>query len=59
MNFTVAIHGGAGVIAKSDDGCKEYMDALQRIISQIFTFCRSNITIDAITAVDVVEFAVR
>ena len=54
--FVFALHGGAGVIAKTLDS-KPYKAALQRIVTEVYTFAsRPHPTI---TAVDVVEFAVN
>jgi beta-aspartyl-peptidase (threonine type) len=56
-NFTVLIHGGAGVIKKDAGGGVEHMNALTRIITQIHTFCKTNN--NEIQAIDVVEYGVK
>lgn len=80
--LTVLIHGGAGTITGNSNDKIQYLDALRRIISEIYTYSSGNIYLlppiamlplklltdsyynndigsDLISAVDVVEFAVK
>ena len=56
--FTVAIHGGAGVISK-DMPPEDYYAALGRIVTNAKLFCEQSLSNLNIGAVDVVEFVVR
>jgi L-asparaginase / beta-aspartyl-peptidase len=57
--FSIAIHGGAGVISKDQTDPKPFYDALRRVIQSITQFAQESKENIEITAVDVAEFAVR
>jgi hypothetical protein len=42
--LTVLIHGGAGTIVGNSSDKIQYLDALRRIISEIYKFSSGNIT---------------
>ena len=65
--FTIVIHAGAGTIvplqsydkASLDDfGGDAEIDALSQIVSLVFQYAKANLGTDAVTAVEVVEYAV-
>lgn len=55
--FSVCVHGGAGVIAKTLNG-QGYYASLQLIMEKVWFFCMKNLENDRITALDVAEYAV-
>ena len=58
-NFSIAIHGGAGVISKLETNPTPYYASLRQIISQVANYAIENENNPNINAVDVAEFGVR
>lgn len=56
LDFAIAIHGGAGVISKSDSVSEQFTIALRDIIKRCHFFAADDATR---TAVDIAEFAVN
>ncbi|CAE7530561.1 iaaA, partial [Symbiodinium microadriaticum] len=56
INFAICIHGGAGVISKSDSVSEQYTTALRDIIRRCHFFAKDDASR---TAVDIAEFAVN
>lgn len=59
MSFSIAIHGGAGVISKTDTDSTVYLKSLEQINDLIFKFAEESLPNDGIQAIDIVEFGVR
>jgi L-asparaginase / beta-aspartyl-peptidase len=57
MEFSIGLHGGAGVISKDETDPQPFYDALSRIIQRTTQFALDSWALDK-TATDIVEFAV-
>lgn len=58
IEFSIAIHGGAGVISKLDTNPNPYYNALRRIILEISKYASENENNSNIQAIDIAEFGV-
>lgn len=59
MDFSIAIHGGAGVISKEDTDPAPYYEALSNVIQRTAQYAMESMGNSHITSVDLVEYAVR
>lgn len=56
LDFSIVIHGGAGVITKGDVVSVQYIAALESVVSRCYAFAKEDNTK---TAVDICEYAVN